>query len=403
MTNTLLTFLGKGRDDPKTGYRTATYRFPNGDDATTPFFGLALAEQLKPKVVVILGTAGSMWGVLIEHFSQHDRHEELRLELMEAESSASVTQALLDRVTPLLQESIAHEVILRLIPHGQEPHEQIGILEVIAQTLGKQQARLHLDITHGFRHLAAIGFLSAAMLERLRSQLQVEALWYGALEMSQNNTTPVIRLDGLSAVQRWVSALDHFDASGNYGVFAPLLEADGLPGDKARCLIDAAFYETTTQVPNAARSLRTLLPELNTPLTGASALFQTQLKERLQWAQGDNLAHQQRLLAERALKRGDLLRAAILGLEALITRQTVAAGMDPYNYEDREREDEQLREEIKNGQHPDWLKVAYWDMKTLRNSMAHGTQPRKGRLQQLMKNPERLAAFLQSNLSRLHT
>jgi hypothetical protein len=30
MGHTLVTFLGRGRDDPQTGYRQATYRFDDG-------------------------------------------------------------------------------------------------------------------------------------------------------------------------------------------------------------------------------------------------------------------------------------------------------------------------------------------------------------------------------------
>jgi len=400
MSTTLLTFLGKSRDNPQTGYRTTTYCFDDGSERTTPYFGLALAEYLSQKTLIMLGTAGSMWDVLVEHFAHDDTQENLRLDLLEAVSKGDVTQDLLDRVTPILQESMAHEIELNLIPTGSFDTDQIGILEVIASALGKQQADVHLDITHGFRHLAIIGFLSAAMLERLRTQLKVAALWYGALDMTRNGHTPVIRLDGLRAVQDWVSALDRFDASGDYGVFAPLLEKDGFPADKARCLIDAAYYESTNQIPNAARSLRSLLPDLDQPLRGASSLFQRQLRKRMQWAKGKDLAEQQRILALRALDRGDLLRAAILGLEAVISRQTESSGRDPYDFSARKEVDQWVQTEIKQGKHPNQRK-AYWNLKHLRNSMAHGTPPDIPHLQSLIKNPERLRQELENILETL--
>jgi len=403
MKATLITILGKGRDNT-TGYRPATYRFDNGHECVTPYFGLALAEHLQPETLLILGTAGSMWGVLVENHVKGGEHEELRLELMEAESRGAVTQDLLNRITHLLQEFIAHEVILRIIPEGKDDHEQIGILSVIAHTLGKHQTDVHFDITHGFRHLAIIGFLSAAMLERLRTQLHIKSLWYGALDMTRHGVTPVIRLNGLSNVQRWISALDRFDASGDYGIFAPLLEIDGFPSDKAKSLIDAAFYESTNQIPNAARSLRTMLPELRScALPGASTLFQDQLKKRLQWAGLDDLAEQQRILALRALSRGDLLRTAILGLESLISRQIQNAKRDPYDYIARKSEDERIQSEFRAGLHPDWLQKAYWKMKNLRNSMAHGTPPETDNLKQLIKNPKRLCDEMESILGQLNS
>ena len=46
--NTLISFLGKGKADARTGYRTANYRFDASFSRSVPFFGIALAEYLKP-------------------------------------------------------------------------------------------------------------------------------------------------------------------------------------------------------------------------------------------------------------------------------------------------------------------------------------------------------------------
>ena len=86
-----------------------------------------------------------------------------------------------------------------------------------------------------------IGLLSSFMLEQVR-RLKVSDLWYGALDMTkENGVTPVLKLDGLVRIQHWVDALARFDATGDYGLFAPLLVADGVEPDKAECLETAAF------------------------------------------------------------------------------------------------------------------------------------------------------------------
>ena len=70
MNHTLVTFLGRTRQDPNTGYQRAKYRFPNEDaPRETPFFGMALAGHLRPDAAVILGTSGSQWSVLVEHLA----------------------------------------------------------------------------------------------------------------------------------------------------------------------------------------------------------------------------------------------------------------------------------------------------------------------------------------------
>ena len=61
MKHTLVTFLGKGRENKETGYRRANYSFPSGKPIESPFFGLSLAGYLDPDAVVILGTEGSQW------------------------------------------------------------------------------------------------------------------------------------------------------------------------------------------------------------------------------------------------------------------------------------------------------------------------------------------------------
>ena len=404
MSLTLITVLGKGLNKAQPGYREATYQFDAGERHRTAYFGLALADHLNPDTVIMLGTSGSMWGVLVENHAVEGEDEELRLELIEAEHNACVTQQILDRVTTLLERKIGRHIIPLIIPAGNDEGEQIQILEVIAKAIGKNHNDLHFDLTHGYRHLGMIGFLSSFMLERLRKQISVMGLWYGALEMTQGGVTPVLRLDGLNAVQKWVSALDKFEANGDYGVFAPLLEADGFPKELAECLKKASFAKTTTNISDAARHLQSVLGELdsqNVPLSGASALFRETLIKKLKWARSDTLDEQQRLLALRALDRGDFLRAVIFGLESLISRKCRESGADPLDYKARDSIDKAFQQTLKADDRNDWKNTAYWDLKNLRNSMAHGIPPSYPRLQKLMKNDERLSRELEKILKRL--
>ena len=205
--HTLVSFLGRGRDNPTSGYREATYHFADGTDDTTAFFGLALARHLKPDALVLLGTAGSMWDVLIENLPGiGETDEALRLELMEAVASGSVTADLLGRTQPLIERAVGRPVRLELIPFGRDAAEQRHILECIEQAA--EPGEVSLDVTHGFRHLPMLSLISAFVLERLRRT--VTGIYYGALEMTTGGYTPVLGLDGLLAIQRWVEALAVF-------------------------------------------------------------------------------------------------------------------------------------------------------------------------------------------------
>ncbi len=374
MTHTLVTFLGKGREDKRTGYRTATYRFPDGSKQERPFFGLALADHLGVDTLVILGTCSSQWGVLVENLAGKGQEEDRILELMDAESSATVDQTMLDELTDVMSDGLGRSVVPRLIPSGKDAEEQYKILSIVADCV--PSGTVDFDVTHGFRHLSMIGFLSAFMLERVRSlnSLNVDGLWYGALDMTESGMTPVLRLDGLSRVRAWVDALARFDASGDYGVFAPLLIQDGVPKDKVGCLERAAFYERVSNDRDAKRFLDTFLAVLKERLAGASGLFQDRLECALEWAKDEPRSQRQRSLALKYLEREDFVRAAVFGLEAFVTQECERGKLDPDKRQDREKVVDTLR---KADALPEKEDAAYDRLNALRNALAHAIRPKR--------------------------
>lgn len=398
VSGTLVTFLGKGRENPETGYRKAKYRFEDRIRETA-YFGLAMAEYLRPEQLIILGTRGSQWDLLVENVASSGVEEEARVELIDAVVNARVEQPLLDRLTSVLTAALGRKVVPRLIPYGKDGAEQNEILETIARVIPRGE--VSFDLTHGFRHLGMVGFLSAFMMERI-GKLDVRGLWYGALDMTENGVTPVLRLDGLTSVQRWIDALDQFEATGDYGVFAELLAADGVKENKTRCLKEAAFFERTFNVADAARKLQSFLPVLDQPLRGASGLFQAQLKKRLDWVREASLEAHQRRLAYQYLDRGDYVRATIFAWEALVTRECKARGYDPNNFRNgREPAIDEFEEEIQADAHPDWKRHAYWRLKNLRNALAHGLLRSNARERQILRDPAGLHRELEASFKRL--
>ena len=399
-TNTLVTFLGKGRADQQDGYKTATYRFPDDSEKTTPFFGLALADYLAVDTLVILGTSGSQWSVLVEKLAREGEEEDKRIRLMDAESEDRVDQTMLNDLADVMGRAAGRTVLPRLIPFGKNADEQYRILETVAAAV--PNGTVNFDVTHGFRHLGMVGLLSAFMLERVRN-LRVDRLWYGALDMTDRTThiTPVLRLEGLRRVQRWIDALDRFDATGDYGVFAPLLEADGVPRKKVESLKRAAFYERNFNLKDAADSLRIFSTTLAEDLPGASGLFQHRLSERLVWIKEPNLAAQQRKLAFQYLKRGDFVRAAVFGWEAYITFECEAHRRDPNDFTDSGRKGmiEELRSE--QGKFPDWKRKAYRELNALRNALAHSAVPEDVSLRRVLRDEPQLKQTLERSIQQL--
>lgn len=393
---TFVTFLGRGRDSKTTGYREATYEFPDESKKRTAFFGLALAEYIQPDRIVILGTRSSQWGVLVENLASAGEEEDARLELIEAETKGIVSQKHLDKVTRLMRKAINCEVVPRLIPFGKDEIEQYNILDVVAENV--HGGKLDFDLTHGFRHFGMIGFLSAFMLARVQ-ELTVENLWYGALEMTENGNTPVLKLEGLDRVRQWLDALNRFEATGNYRVFGSLLMKDGVDAEKAKHLEKAAFHERTLNLSAAAAEIRQFTPVLAGRLTGASGLFQQRLADCLKWADLDTLSKQQTKLARQSLDRRDYLRAAIFGWEAVITVVCEKKGIDAAALTNRQQQNVQSEVQswpLRDGQQDGDTREACENLNQIRNALAHSSKPTSFRVQEMLRDEQKLRDGLQA-------
>ena len=409
MNKVLVTFLGRGRLGPHhssdgPGYLTANYRFPDGSRAKSAFFGLELAKYLDADELLILGTKGSQWAVLVEGvLEKSQQQEEMRIKLLDAEQQSNVGTELLEQAVPVMSYAVGRTVRPYLIPFGRDTEEQVQILKVVADAV--QEGQVHIDLTHGFRHLGVTGFLSASMLQRLpagRNRIHVEDIWYGALDMKEQDVAPVLRLGGIERVHRWTSALDRYDATGDYAAFVELLEEDGVPKDKTQHLRDASFHERTLNIPDAIDKLQLFLPVLKgSRLRGASALFQDSLKNRLKWIEGKNLAQRQYWLAFEYLKRKDFVRAAIFGYEAWLSWECQQRDLPLDQHEcGRKEAKEKFMAEIKNG-HCSPAKASAWYMlNTLRNALAHGNPP-KAKYRKVLRDPNRLKQEIKKSINLL--
>lgn len=396
---TLISFLGKSQLDARQGYRTARYRFPDGSEHETAYFGLALAEHLHASRLILIGTPSSMWDLLIESTVGDAASDVLRLELMDAVRAGCVTESLLEALRPMLAGRLGRPVDTLLIPFSANFAEQHALLEQLADRLRRGEHTV-VDVTHGFRHLAMLGLTAARHLAHSRG-VKVEAIYYGALDMTEGGITPVVELSGLAHVQEWAEALAAYQASGDFSRFAPLLARDGLAAEHVRALAAGWASLNAMNVSDAARALRPVVRALAEPLSGASKLYREQLMKTLRWAQAATLDEQYRLLALQALHRGDILRAAIFGLEGFLAREVAAQGGDPLDYQARERAAALFRQSLSEGGHPDWKRNAYWLLNNVRNALAHGTRPTYEPHAQLMQNPERLRRELDATLNRL--
>ncbi|HRF74088.1 MAG TPA: TIGR02221 family CRISPR-associated protein [Accumulibacter sp.] len=385
--NTLISFLGKGQPDQQTGYRTANYRFDAGFSRAVPFFGLALTEYLKPDRLVLVGTAGSMWDVF---FHREGVDDEAVLELMAAVEGGTVDQSLLQLPQRQLGERLGVPVDCLLIPYARDPAQQAEILRLLAAVVHPGE-KLCIDVTHGFRHLPMLALVAARYLARVGG-VKVEELYYGALEMTTpEGETPVLRLGGLLAMLDWVDALASYDKDGDYGVFSPLLAADGMEKGRADLLARAAYFERTSNPVKAREKLTDVFRTVEAHRGALGGLFGPTLAKRISWFRRGKRDDWELSLADAYRERGDYLRAATFMYEAFITRACNKSSHDPTDFKTRKDD-----YDIARAQQPEVAKLEY-----LRNSLAHGVRPRADQEARTLDDEGRLQTALKSLRNKL--
>lgn len=387
---TLISFLGKGQRTGNTSsYRTATYQLEGQSPwPETQYLGKALAQHLQGiEKLVLLGTASSMWDVFgLDMAGEDETGFAVLAELETAVNEGRVTQAMLDTLAPILSQRMGCAVVLRLIGFARTAAEQTVLLHALAQDV-PPNSRIVLDVTHGFRHLPMIGLVAARYLKHVRDA-KVEAMYYGALDMSSNGITPVLNLNGMLKMLDWVDALSIYQHTGDYGPFAMLMKDAGMPTDKAQQWQHAAFHERTMSTEMAFSKLndaRQAMNELSDPLLD---LFKPELNQRMSWARQPSRARRERALAEGYLKRHDHLRGVFYLFECIITAELERRPdlyAKPYTFNDRK----EAKEQLKQRHHPTFPKLEW-----LRNNLAHGERSNNEHVHRALRSPKDMEKML---------
>lgn len=391
MPHTLISLLGgSSQPDSSKRYRSTCYDFGNGPGRSYRYFGLALAEHIKTDRLIVLGTTGSMWDVLLESMGLEEQNEEFWSKLIDSASENRTTQQQLDKLSSIVSGQLPYQATLRLIPYGRDLREQEQILTCMADDL-EEGAQVSLDVTHGLRHLPMLMQMSALYLREIR-QVKISGVYYGSLDMSKNGITPVMRLEGWLELADWAMALHNFDRDGDYGVFVPLFRRENVHR-QADLLSEAVFYERTFRVGQARGKLRKFLKALDDiQLECTSRLFQPMLRERIDWCEQDNLYQRQQQLAHNYLKNDDFLRCVIFAFEGFITRlcqQENVKNIDDYNKR------QEIKERYEQNGMRDKAYYPYKELRDIRNRLAHGDREVKGEIRSVMSSPDKLREKLE--------
>ncbi|HQY94395.1 MAG: TIGR02221 family CRISPR-associated protein [Caldilinea sp.] len=322
-----ITFLGA-----TTAYET-TYVLDDGREHTAPFFGVALARFVPDLSLRVFVTKQA-----------REKH--------------------LDRFVTLVEDYVA-DVDPVDIPDGRNDTELWEIFQTVVDAVEPKESVV-FDITHGFRSLPFLSFLSAAYLRTVKN-IRLEAVYYGNFEARDQSVTPnrapVINLTRFVDLLDWMVGADRFVRFGDARDLAALLNTQHertKPDPRIVGKVEMATWnsspvkKTASHLRRASQALRVVRPS---EAMAASHAVSTQLPEALMsitaLAQpfaplsqyvAENFAPialsaeeqrhnpQQTLVAERALikwylQRNQIFQAVALAREWLVSWVMVHSGL----------------------------------------------------------------------------
>jgi CRISPR-associated Csx2 family protein len=318
--NTLISFLGKG--DRQTGYAAARYRFDDGFEFESRYFGAAAFARLLrrgaevPVRWIIVGTTTSRWSELVQAVAQLSPDASSRsaewANLMQDESSddAPVSHERLREFESLALRELGLPV--NLVTVGLDGEE---IFEALYRLL-VQPTNITLDVTHAFRTMPLNALLALGALRWLRG-VRIDEILYGVFDRPfSDGARPAHSLKTASRLARFTPAIAQLHLFDDVGQISELFrESDPTLTDS---LNEVQRLESILQFDAAGHSRDQSIARLQSVKGGVVVQAVAQevtaaLNELNQGTGSVGLINR----AERALARGDFMRALALSREAL--------------------------------------------------------------------------------------
>jgi len=374
MASILLTTLGRAYKADGDSYRKTCYRFPDGREIESLFFGDAFYQWLVVSgksigKVVILGTEGSSWDILVD-----GSDEELYYRL--GDTARTTDEKLLRDLETHVSESWNCRASCRIIPDGFRSEDQYRILSIITQEI-PQDTGLWMDITHGFRSLPVLELFSSMNLEETKN-VHLEGIFYGMFDKNENNLTPVAEISFVNELKEWNQAIYSLNHQGKLNV---LLSLPGMETYQEQ-LRDLIFYEQMNQISKAGTVASNILKRLKTEGINSKAgeMYCGRLMDFFKWSEGGSYSLRQYEIACRLIEQHEYVQGIIMLYESLVTH-AVPDGSDPTDFN--------IRLNITETGSYCRIKECFF-IRDLRNVIVHGTKPKHrnaGEIMRILNDP----------------
>lgn len=228
MSKVLISFLGTSQKIDNRKYRTADYKFNDGETISTSFIADAIRKHYKVDKLILIGTVKSMWEEVYETFCEQNVDSDYSLNLYEYCVNANSQTSLYLPSVEKIEQALGKDSKVVLIKYGLNEDEILFNQETILsiEKYLEKNDELILDITHSFRSLPLFLLNTIIYLQNVSlKNISISHILYGMLDVSRELTyTPVVDLKSLLNTSEWIVGAYSFKEFGNAYKIANLLK-----------------------------------------------------------------------------------------------------------------------------------------------------------------------------------
>lgn len=222
----------KNREDRE--YQKTTYRIDDKDYPNSRFISSVLYKHFDLDRVIFIGTVKSMWEAVYEYFCEEneiDINTEYWWDLVDTIEQSNHNSSLDTLNLSILEEILGNQSRCILIKYGITEEELWENFERVIEVINSlsDQDEIYIDITHAFRSLSVLQFLSITFIQDLLidKEIKIQGIYYGMLEVTRPNElgyAPIINLMPFFEMISWIQGAYSFKTFGNGYLISELLK-----------------------------------------------------------------------------------------------------------------------------------------------------------------------------------
>ena len=365
----LISSLGTGRKQDN-GYREATYEYKGQKEKST-FISKSLSKMLDIDKLFIVGTNGSIWDSCYKQFGGED--EDIELELFGKIEEKNITEIDLEIVNQTISAKLNSEGSkCFLIDYGLNEEELWGNFDKYIQILDKVEDgdTIYIDISHAFRSLALMSFLMIQFGHGIKNKkFNIGGIYYGMLEATKNEITPIVDLKIFYDLMEWIKAIDAFKNYGHADLLVKLFDSEKNIKSQTSDTFNQFDINLSMANMSALRSFienaKRVLPVMEKSNNHIVRLISPDILDFIKRLDKPKISDFQLELAKWFYDNTNYALSYIILVEALVTKECELMNINIHDKDTRNRAKNSLYSTS------DEIKKTYKSIAGIRNNIAH--------------------------------